>query len=641
MMGPHAAEREVVKMASVSAISQPHLRAVWAPSESDELLRLAIQVGGIGIFESDLIQKRTRFSPELCAILGMPVGTEMPYEEASRLFDERDRAAVQANAEVAAKSADRGKWNGVYRVVHADGAARWVSVHGRRLYRDTGHGLEPVRSMGVVIDITHLKETEEALRESELRLRFALEAAQMGTFEADLSGSQVIIDAQEARLLDLPEDVRVVSADELRKRIPFEDLNASDEKKQRLTEHREPYHHELRFRRRDGSERWLSAFADVRSNRIFGVNFDITQRKRAEAILREGEARLRVATSGAALGVFEWDAETDRAVWENDRMYEIFGRTRADGPLSKQQFVDSYLHRGDARDFEATLQEALRTGGDFQTICRIRRTDGTRRWLQIDGRFDTSEQLRFIGVVADITARKTLERKAKQLAERVMSIQEEERRTIAQELHDSTVQHLVAASLSLMSLRPSSRLCKKEQRHLDDVETSIGEAAKELRTFSYLMHPPALRRGELYATMQQYVDGLGHRSGLDIELTLDRKVDRLPFRLQQSLFRIVQAALANVYRHASASRVEVELRSSSGRLHVAITDNGCGMKRGSGQEWRPLLRPGIGLRSIRARVQDMGGLLKITRVRPHGTRIHATVPISYSSDGPPLRVVQP
>jgi hypothetical protein len=70
-------------MASVSAMSRPHLRTVWNPNESDELLRLAIQVGGIGIFESDLRRKRTRFSPELCAILGMPVGTEMPYEEAS------------------------------------------------------------------------------------------------------------------------------------------------------------------------------------------------------------------------------------------------------------------------------------------------------------------------------------------------------------------------------------------------------------------------------------------------------------------------------------------------------------------------------------------------------------------------------
>jgi PAS domain S-box-containing protein len=620
-------------MASVSAMSRPHLRTVWNPNESDELLRLAIQVGGIGIFESDLRRKRTRLSPELCAILGMPVGTEMPYEEASRLFDEHDRATVQANAEAAVMSADRGKWSGVYRILRADGAVRWVSVHGRRLYRNTANDPRPVRSMGVVIDITHLKETEDALSESELRLRLALEAAQMGTFEADLSASQVIIDSQEARLLDLPEDTRVVCADELRKRVPLADLNVSDEKKQRLTEHREPYHHEFRFRRRDGSERWLSAHADVRSSRIFGVSFDITQRKRAEAILREAEARLRVATSGAALGVFEWDVETDSAVWENDRMYEIFGRTRADGPLSKQQFVDSCLHRDDARDFEAALQGALRTGGNFQTICRIRRADGTRRWLQIDGKFDRAEQSRFVGVVADVSARKKLERKAKQLAERVMSIQEEERRTIAQELHDSTVQHLVAASLSLMSLKPSSRLCKKEQRHLDDAEASIGEAAKELRTFSYLMHPPALHSGGLYAAMQQYVDGLRRRSGLDIELTLDPKVDGLPLRLRRSLLRIVQAALANVYRHASASHVQVELRASSRGLHLTIADNGCGMKLGSGHEGRLQLRPGIGLRSILARVQELGGTLKITRVKPHGTRIHAALPMSESHRG--------
>ena len=163
-----------------------------------------------------------------------------------------------------------------------------------------------MRSLGVVIDITHIKETEDALRESEARLRFALEAAQMGTFDVDMAGSRAVIDAQEAKLLGLPPDTRIVGTDELRKRVPLEDLKKSDLKKERLTQHRVAYHHEFRLRMPDGSQRWLSAHADVRANRTLGVNYDITDRRLAEVELQDSEARLRMATSAAALGVFEW-----------------------------------------------------------------------------------------------------------------------------------------------------------------------------------------------------------------------------------------------------------------------------------------------------------------------------------------------
>ena len=182
-----------------------------------------------------------------------------------------------------------GKWSGLHRIVRPDGAVRWVSIQGRRHYRDTADGRRAVRSVGTVIDVTHLKETEAALRESELRLRLALEAAQMGTFEADIAGSQAIIDAQEAHLLGLPAETRLVSSEELRARVPFEDLQASDAKKKRLEQQDEAYHHEFRLRMPDGTERWLSAHAAIRSNRIFGVNFDVTERKRAEAALRESD----------------------------------------------------------------------------------------------------------------------------------------------------------------------------------------------------------------------------------------------------------------------------------------------------------------------------------------------------------------
>ena len=119
----------------------------------------------------------------------------------------------------------------------ADGSIRWVSIQGRRHYRNAADGRHAVRSVGTVVDITHLKETEAALRQSELRLRLALEAAQMGTFESDIGGSQAIIDAQEAHLLGLPPETRLVSSEELRARIPLKDLQFGGDLKIRTGPH--------------------------------------------------------------------------------------------------------------------------------------------------------------------------------------------------------------------------------------------------------------------------------------------------------------------------------------------------------------------------------------------------------------------
>jgi PAS domain S-box-containing protein len=587
-----------------------------------ELLPLAIEVGGIGIYETDLRVGRTRFSPELCTMLGIPTGTEMPYEQAWQVIDERDRAAMRATVEAAERSAARGKWSAVYRVRRSDGEVRWVSMHGRRISQDTGNGLEPVRSIGVVVDITHVKETEDALKESELRLRFALEAAQMGTFEADLSASRAIIDAQEARLLGLPEETRVVSAEEIRKRVPIADLQISDAKKGRLTEHREAYQHEFRLCMPDGSERWLKGHADIRSDRIFGLNFDITQRKLVELALSESEARLRIAIAGAALGVFEWHAETDHAVWENDRMYEIFRRSHSDGALSKKQFVERYLHPDDVNAFATALDQAMKSGDRLHTICRINLKGCEQRWLQIDGKFQPSAAgslSRLVAIVTDITDRKELEQKARELSECLVTIQEEERMRITQELHDSTVQHLVAANLNLMRLRPRSGLVGDALQCWDETESCLQEAMRELRTFSYLTHPPALQADGLCSALRQYVEGYHRRSGLEVRTRLNPKLDHLPGNLQQAILRIAQEALANAHRHAEASRVTLDLRYIGSRVHLTVADDGKGGKTVNG---RAAFGPGRGLRGMAARAEEHGGELRI-RTGAHGMKLHA------------------
>jgi PAS domain S-box-containing protein len=603
-------------------------------SQLSDLLHLAVEVGHIGIYETDFRTGRTRFSPELCDILGLPANMEMNRAEAVRLFHPDDQAAVTADADAACEAAD-GKWNGIYRMVRSDGATRWVSIHGHRYYSDIPGRRRIVRSVGTVIDVTHLKEAEFSLRESEVRLRLALDAARMGTFEADLAASQAVIDAREAQLLGLPADMRIVSADELRTRIPYEDLRASDAKKHRMQTGEEDYQHEFRLSMPDGSARWISAHAAIRSGRIFGVNFDITGRKQAEIALQESEARLRLALAGASLGVFEWNANSDTAIWENDRMYEIFGRTRSEGSLSRSQFVNGYLHPDDDHAFSVALEHALDTNGSMHVKCRIRRKDRSERWIQIDGRCmrdANGKAVRVIGVVADITVRKALQQEASDLSERLINLQEEERQRIAQELHDSTAQHLVAAEINMVNLKSKTRLDDRSAELWDQIEGSIHEAGRELRAFSHLMHPPYLQDDGLHATLSQYIRRYADSTGLQVKFHSTSPIDKLPFPMQRALFRVVQEALANVYRHASASRVSVQLRRVTNRLHLVIADNGQGFGSTPQCEQRPSGH-GIGLLGIRARARQFGGDLRI-RSGARGTTIHAVVSVPMAPRKP-------
>jgi PAS domain S-box-containing protein len=314
-------------------------------------------------------------------------------------------------------------------------------------------------------------------------------------------------------------------------------------------------------------------------------------------------------------------------VWANDRAFEIFGHTRRDR-LTGRQFLKDYVHPDDAKAVKRAMRDARREGGNHHVICRIHQKGGSQRWLQIDGRYElseTGEPSRHIGVFADITERKALEQEAKELSERLVNLQEEERQRIAQELHDSTAQHLVAANLNLMNLRAKISLGSDEMKCWNEVEASMAEAMKELRTFCYLMHPLGLDTNGLCSTLSRYIDGYAHRSKLSGKLRSSPKLDTLPLHMQRSLFRIVQEALANVYRHACASHVCVDLRWIADRVHVIVTDNGRGTQ---GKQEQPF-RPGVGIYGIRARARQFGGDLKI-RTGSHGTRIHAVALVERS-----------
>jgi PAS domain S-box-containing protein len=327
-----------------------------------------------------------------------------------------------------------------------------------------------------------------------------------------------------------------------------------------------------------------------------------------------------------AAPVMIWVAGTDKGcVWFNRPWLTFTGRTMA------QEIGNGWTKGVHSEDFSRCLSiyvSHFDARENFRMQYRLRRHDGEYRWIDDAGipRYDRDGTfLGFVGSCMDVTHLKRLERQAAELSERLVNLQEEERQRIAQEFHDSTMQHLVAASLNLTALRSKSGLSNKEAELWDEVEACLTEAVKEIRTLSFVMHPLGLGVDGFNSTLRRFVEGYSSRSGLTVRLRSTPKVDKLPLRAQRSFFRIVQEALANAHRHACATHVFIELRCTGDRLHLMITDNGQGIR--GGQETAPM-REGVGIYGIRARARQFGGDLKI-RTGPDGTTIHVFAKLTH------------
>jgi two-component system, NarL family, sensor kinase len=215
-------------------------------------------------------------------------------------------------------------------------------------------------------------------------------------------------------------------------------------------------------------------------------------------------------------------------------------------------------------------------------------------------------------------------KKVSELSGQLLALQEEERQRIARELHDSTAQHLVAANLGLARLEGTVVATPASRSAFAEIESLLAEALRELRIFTYLLHPPNLAQDGLQATLRDFAEGFAGRTGLVAHIRIPEEVDELSPELQRTILRVVQEALTNVHRHAGASHVSVKARFASGRLIVRIRDNGRGMV-GSARPDGPI-RFGVGVAGMRARLEQFGGSLRI-RTGRGGTSILAMVPV--------------
>ena len=214
------------------------------------------------------------------------------------------------------------------------------------------------------------------------------------------------------------------------------------------------------------------------------------------------------------------------------------------------------------------------------------------------------------------------EQELRLLSSRLLDLQDAERRRIARELHDVTAQNLFAIHIALTRLVET--LPPESMSVLQECVSLCEESREEIRTLSYLLHPPMLDEAGLIAALKWYVDGFSKRTGIKVSFETDPDLGRLPIDIETDLFRVVQECLANIHRHSGSRTANVELRRSNDGVTAQVQDHGKGMPRRLRQA-RTLASLGVGIPGMRERLGQHKGSLEI-KSGPKGTRITATVP---------------
>jgi PAS domain S-box-containing protein len=399
---------------------------------------------------------------------------------------------------------------------------------------------------------------------------------------------------------------------------------------------------------------------------------ETSERKRAQSALRLREAELADFLENASEGVQRTGADR-RVLWANRAVLKMLGYQEWD--YVGHDLADFFVDRAVFDQFWAPLTRREEIH-DLQAELRRKNGDVAHVVINSNALWQDGTFVHTRTFIHDVTERRAMEEKIKEahdelearvrertnelrkknvqilrqaeildmtnqglrdLSARLLRVQEEERRRIARDLHDSTGQSLALLSMNLASLEAEAvKLSPELARGLTENAAIVRQISSELRTLSYLLHPPLLEEMGLETAVRWYIDGFGERSEIKVALRMPADLGRLSRDLEIAIFRVIQECLTNIHRHAESSTADIRVNRKSNDLIVEVRDEGKGIPAETLTKIRSSGDSGVGLRGMQERIKDFGGTLKISSGKK-GTVIRVTVPVVNPSAEIPLR----